>query len=143
MSKQTELAAALIGAGLGFDNHMCDHTDDMDCEEDIKLYSEAAYYAPIAVAMVEAAYDLTFQYPENWQWEIYCNFGEAIGDSTESESGETNDDGDETMVVLPPDRVGMLNQLEELVVGKFIDIAPPEIHQKIRDAVSQARAETA
>lgn len=150
MSKQTELAALFIGAGMGMDDARMDITCELELPETIAYYTEAMYYAPIAVAMVEAAHGVTFSWPTDWQWEIYAYFGERINDNSEYiEANEGLDDDDDaydedaTNSVKPPDRGQMLDILEGLVCQSFNNVATMEMFPKIKQAVAQARQEAA
>jgi hypothetical protein len=150
MSKQTELAAFYIGIGMGYDDCAQDITEPLDIQETIDYYNTALQYAPVAAAMVEAAHGITFQYPREWQWEIYRYFGETLNDHSEfieanENLDEDDDDYDEDASdqLEPADRKPMLDLLENLVINEFYKVAPAQQHQKIRDAVAQARAETA
>lgn len=135
MSKAITLAAALIGAGLGYDCCYTNRTDDTELEEDIRLYSEAAFYAPYAAAMVEAAFGVTFTYPETWQWEIYRYFGELIGDNTEFHCSGSK--------FKLPDHTEMLDLLENLVYDTFKEVAVETQYESLRETITRVRAELA
>lgn len=142
MSKAITLAAALIGVGLGYEAYVTDRTDDTSPAEDIKLFSEVAYYAPFAAAMVEAAYSVTFTYPEDWEWEIYRDFGDMINEYTSTD--QENDDGEDSVFIHTlPNRSMMLDQLEELVFNEFCKVATSSQFSSLKTAITQARADTA
>lgn len=132
MSKGALLAAALIAGGLGTDMEYQDKFDDSSSNEDVKLFTEVTYYAPIAAAMIDAAFGVTFVYPEDWQYCILRNFGEQISDNTDS------DDKHDL-----PDRDYMLSELEELVYNTFEPVATNSQKESLRNAIARARAEEA
>lgn len=129
MSKASTLAAALIGAGLGTDGQYMSRFDDTSAVEDIKLFSEVAFYAPHAVDMVEAAYGVAFVYPEDYLYVIYRNFGETLSDNT-AQNGETHE---------LPDRSEMLNELEELVINTFETVTGEAQRTAMENAVHRVR----
>lgn len=130
MSKATVLAAALIGAGLGCKWSLYNYGEDTSAQEDTNYFSKAVEYAPIAVAMVEAAHEVTFQYPDNYGWKIYWEFGNDYGAACDTES-----DDDDVVYTFCDHKVA-LNMLKSLLLSSFEEVASEGQTERIEKALN-------
>lgn len=151
MSKEELVAAALIGAGLGYDDHMNDKCEEADVEDTVMFYAQAALYAPYAAAMVEAAHSITFTYPSDYQWGIYKYFGECLSDYTEwHEANEGLDEDDDDYDENAEDHLDLpskdysLSMLESIVFSAFCNVVQSATQRaRLREVIAQARIDAA
>lgn len=108
MSKAIALACFLAGKGFGSMAYQYDLEDDTSCDDDLKIAQNLVGWTVTLVEMVELAYSITMEYPEDYEYNIYREFGVWYGDQMSE-----NDDNAE------PDDEECMEQLVELVMEEF------------------------
>jgi len=126
--KEMMIAAALFAAGQKGCAHDDDLFDNSSFNQDIEFLISMNKYVPAAVAMVEAAFNVTFKYPEDYQGDIYYQVGYQFAENTEWNGSEFD----------MPDGDFVAQELENHINNQFRIIASMEQQKAIEKAIKQA-----
>lgn len=126
--KEMMVVAALFAAGQTTCARDDDLFDNSSFNQDVQFLISMNKYVPAAVAMVEAAFNVTFQYPEDYQGDIYYQVGYQFAEHTSWDGSEFD----------MPDGDFVRQELEDHINDQFRGIASMEQQKAIQSAIKQA-----